>query len=52
MQLTYDQLRNTYQCPEELAKFLFDMLTIQDAKLKKIETTLASQAKNKRRENR
>lgn len=50
MNLTYDELRISYQTDEQLARALFVMLVIQEAKLEQMQKTIASQADNKRRE--
>jgi hypothetical protein len=48
----FEQARALYSSDEQMAKALFAMLVIQEAKLQRATEQLADQAKNKRRENR
>lgn len=50
MQLTYDELRISYQSDEQLARALYAMLVIQETKLELIAQKLANEAQRKRRE--
>jgi hypothetical protein len=50
--MTYEEMRANYKSDEQLARVLFAMLTIQEAKLARQEPQAANQPNYKRRENR
>jgi hypothetical protein len=50
--MTFEEARKQYGSDEQMARVLFAMLQIQEAKLELHETKTANQAQNKRRENR
>lgn len=39
--MTFDELRITYQCPERLARHLYDQLSAMRAELAQVEAVLA-----------